>query len=100
MMLPATPPPHPTAYVSRLTESTFPALRSAQGAVGQLLTEAYEARTRWPGHSVSLVPKGEPDTDLLDSPLGYITLPVVRTVEATFTHAGRLQPMPLPDFDE
>ena len=40
------------------------------------------------------------EEDPLDTPPGMVTMPVVKTVQATFIYVGKLQPTPVPDLDD
>ena len=46
------------------------------------------------------LPLYDKQTEPLDAPLVYITFPVEKTIQATFSYVGELQPMPVPDLDD
>ena len=41
----------------------------------------------------------ESGVEALDAPIGYVVYPVVKTVPATFTYVGKVQPLPIPELD-
>lgn len=93
------PPPEPIPFVCQTDGYSLPA-RWAVRDEGRLLTQMTEqAIGMWPSHSAFLTREPEP-VDQLDTPLAYLTFPTEKTVHATFTYAGDLQPMPLPDLDD
>lgn len=80
-------------------------LAIAQGNAGETLS-ATAARTRgaWRGHSAFLArqdrTEAPPAEDMTEVPVGKVVFPQVKIVKTTFTYAGRIKPMPIPDLDD
>lgn len=93
------PPPEPIQFVRPTDGYTLPARWSARDE-GRLLTHTAErAYATWASHSEFLARQAE-QPDPLDTPLAYVTFLTEKTVQATFTYVGELQPMPVPDLDD
>ena len=53
----------------------------------------------WPRHSEFLTRQSN-ELETFDAPLAYVTFPIEKIVQASFTYVGELQPMPFPDSDD